>query len=181
MAKYLIDVNSLMIPDLWNNEEFITKKNLFMKRTIENSSLLVFAILLVTLAACKKNDQINEPTVTHYDNINELLTGTYNGVCYTQRKNFGQQNYEIYDTLSSSITFKPQGEHCFQAEGCSTNTIAPLCIYLNEIDTLYKSSFHVGSRTWTIELNTRQKTIYTTVTTIHPTGFEKEEGYFKYN
>lgn len=144
-----------------------------MKRTIENFSLLVFTILLVALAACKKNDRDS--------NINELLTGTYNGVCYTQKKNFGPQNYEIYDTLSSSITFKPEGEHCFQAEGCSTNTIAPFCIYLNEMDTLYKSSFHAGSQTWTIELNTRQKTIYTTHTIIHPTGFEKEEGYFKYN
>ena len=157
-----------------------------MKHSTENFSLLAVAILLVALAACKKNDQINEPTitpptVTHFKNINELLTGTYNGVCYTQRKNFGPQYYEIYDTLNSSITFKPQGEHCFQAEGCSTNTIAPLCIYLNETDTLYKSSFHVGSRTWTIELNTKQKTIYTTLSTIHPTGFEKEEGYFKYN
>lgn len=149
-----------------------------MKNFTGNSRLLVFTLLLVALATCKKNDQV---TNVNELNINELLSGINDGVCYTQRKNFGPQYYEIYDTLSSSITFKPEGEHCFQAEGCSTNTIAPLCIYLNETDTIYNSSFHAGSQTWTFELNTRQKTIYTTRTIIHPTGFEKEEGYFKYD
>ena len=137
------------------------------------SGFWVAVLLTCGTNACKKPDTTKE-----------LIGGTHTGTCYSLKRHFDpaiNDLNEIRDTVQNSeLTITPVDDDCFNAEGCGTYFIEPYCLHLTDTDTLFTWSDHRGVETWSIELNTKHKTIHTNRQTQYNDGYEEVDGYFKY-